>query len=240
MTNETGGHLVPGIRCWCLVVLCGLAFSPQPSAADVTPTGTVDAVDVGPAGGSTPIPPTAGDLTFGAEIEVTLDTGQLLLDLGSVLTAGSIRSVGPGTVTVTGAGSLLDLFADRDRMVIEGPASGFQILNGGVIDATGGTCDPAVCDIYFGQFPGAEATVLVDGAGSQLNTVRSLFVARAVTDFGVVGADSIATIDVSNGGVINSENTLANVPPKGMAMAMTALRSLRPKAARNSTAHNSS
>ena len=82
MTNENGGHLVPGLRFWCLLVLCGLAFGPHPTAANITPTGIVNSV--GPAG-TTPIPPTIGDLVFGPEIEISLDNGQLIVDATSLL-----------------------------------------------------------------------------------------------------------------------------------------------------------
>ena len=79
MTKLTGGYLVPATRLWCLVAVCGLAFSPQPAAADITPTGTVNADDV-VSGGSTPVTASAGDQTFGPEIEILLDNGQLVVD----------------------------------------------------------------------------------------------------------------------------------------------------------------
>ena len=209
MTKKAGGYRVPAIRIWCLVAVCALALGPHPAAADITPTGNVDAVDVVGAT-STPLTASAGDQTFGPEIQITLDVGQLQVDLSTVLTAGTLLEIDAGSVIVTGAGSQISLIADRNRLDIQGTASEIQILNSGVIDATGGTCNLLSCNIYIGNLAGADVTLVVDGAESELNTINNFFVADGNTDFGILGADTVATVDILNGGTITSDSVVVS------------------------------
>ncbi|MEQ8861709.1 MAG: autotransporter domain-containing protein [Pseudomonadales bacterium] len=175
--------------------------------AEVIPTGGVDAVDVA-SGDSSPLEPSSGDLILDPGTAITILNGQLLVNNGSALSVGANQIIDSGLITVTGPQTRIDLTGNFNRLDLQGPASVIQILNGAVIDATGGICDPATCNLFLGNFPGADATVLVDGIGSQLNTINSLVIAGANTDFGQSGADSVAVFDLSNGGIVNAESTV--------------------------------
>ncbi|MFP6815197.1 MAG: hypothetical protein VB949_05960, partial [Pseudomonadales bacterium] len=194
-----------GSRCLLAILVLLLSWAAR---ADITVTGTVTVDDVAAPSG-TPLRSSPAHQTFGPEIQIALDVGRLEVDLGSVLTAGTLVEIDAGTVIVTGAGSQITLIGDLNRLHMQGTGSEIQILSGGRIDATGGACGREFgCNVFLGNSVGTDATVLVDGHGSLLSTIDTLFVADGNTDFGTLGADIIASVDLSSGGTIASERVV--------------------------------
>jgi len=168
----------------------------------------------------TPLTPSASDLTFGPEIELTLVNTVLEVVNGSAMTAGSLLADDAGILDISGPGSQVGLIADRTRMVLHGPYSSLNVVGAGVLNATAG-CASGQCDLVFGNLTGDVVTVNVDGIGSQLSTSNAIvagFGDTDDTDFGIFGADSDVFINVSNGGVINSAEARLGVGLIGSAI----------------------
>ena len=198
--RHRGGHVVPA-----LAVACALAFA-QGAAADVTRSG-----DVTPAFVQGPVV----DLT-GQKVFVGNTIGTLNVTAGGILTAAQIVAgtggLGSGFVNVTGAGSTIRLTggAANNGLDIGSWGSGIlTVANGGLI-----TCASVAACPFNSIANAAGSTGTVNINGGSITGLGQVAVGLAVLQqgFGTAGANTSATMSITNGGLLSSSgvNSVAN------------------------------
>ena len=136
---------------------------------------------------------TVGNGTFGGPGALTISNGGAVNATGSFMEIGD-QATGTSQVTVTGAGSVLNV----TRRMAVGDASGesgsgpgsLTIANGGVVNARGPFLD--IGDAFTGT-----SLVTVTGTGSTLNVTTSLAV-------GTQCGCEVGTLTIADGAVVNS------------------------------------
>lgn len=154
-------------------------------------------------------------------------TGSIEVNGGSSLTAGGLTlgsgGSGAGTVTATGNGSRIDLVQPKGNplQIAHDGQGTLNVLDGAMVDATAGPCPSFGCNVFVGNFAGSTGTINIHGLGSHLKA-RNDFVLGGVGvatqagdgfDFGTPGATTNATVNVSGGGLLQTETgTLGRAP----------------------------
>jgi|GEM_PF-5722922 len=163
--------------------------------------------------------PTPGDVVLTTVDRVGLNfDASLVVDGGSRLFAGALldnlnSSSGPfsTTLTVTGAGSRIELRgpdSPRGGMFTNGV---WSVLDGGVFDAGDPTsCDAALdCGMTIGGTRDATSTLLVSGNGSRFVTIDSLVIGQNAEILFFNGPGNVtATVSAQSGGRIESERVI--------------------------------
>jgi fibronectin-binding autotransporter adhesin len=145
--------------------------------------------DIGDQAGS------SGTLTIdaGGTFDTTIapQTANYYLNIGNKGASGSTPAA-VGTVTVQGAGALLDM-NDNGAIIAENGTGTLNVLDGGVVKlGTSSTASSAIVSLSLGRL--GTGLVDVDGAGSQLDLAGGFYAGR--------GAGGSGTIDVSNDGTL--------------------------------------
>ena len=192
---------IQSVRCARVVLLAVFLLICAPARADIQPTGFIFI-------GDGTLGPEPGDLDLGPLEEVFLsDPSALLINNGSVLSAGSIGTdeLGTGDVVVTGAGSTLNLQFNGDRLNLRG-AGTFEVLDGGLIEAAADATCAGLCNIFIGEFTGANATLNVSGASSTFSASgTNMVIGQAFVSQSPVG-NSTAVVNVTAGGLLDTGN----------------------------------
>ncbi|MBT9493673.1 MAG: PEP-CTERM sorting domain-containing protein [Paucibacter sp.] len=158
-------------------------------------------------------------------------SGQLIVSGGGLLQARVLevgRHVGSvGKVVVTGPASTLELSASNHHRLYIG-AGELTVAAGALLD---GRVDAAACanNVWCGNLIGAHAgssaSFTVTGAGSRASFVGDFQVARAWVasraldgyDEGVAGGAVVATLNVLDGGLLQTERAIIGIGPNSAA-----------------------
>ncbi len=191
----------------------GLAIATGPVAAGTIVTGAVS-----PFLGSG-----SNDVT-GSDVSVAGNPGSLEVNGGSNLTADTLRAADnePDVtfLNFTGAGTTVNLVGDNpgftNRIDIGGRGSATMTISGGaVVDAASAPCTSGNCNIFVGNFTGSTGNLIITGAGSRLDGQDSFVLGQSrVTniategfDAGIPGGTTNGTLNVLDGGVLNTETS---------------------------------
>jgi T5SS/PEP-CTERM-associated repeat protein len=196
-----------------LVAVFAIGLAVTPASAGTITTGTVS-----PALGAG-----SNDVT-GSTVNVTGNPGSLEVNGGSNLTADDLRSAGNAvdvtTLTFTGPGTTVNLvgddpgFTNRIDIGVQGSTS-MTISAGAVVDTATAPCISGGCNIFIGNFTGSTGNLTVTGAGSRLDGQDSFVLGQSqVTniategfDAGLAGGVTNGTLNVLDGGVLNTESS---------------------------------
>lgn len=153
-------------------------------------------------------------------------TGMLNLHGGATLLAGNLNigshyggdstSLGQGSVTVDGAGTVLALSGTLQRLHVGDWGQGSLVVSGGALLDAGGNvagCLSTWCGAIIGHEAGSTAQFTVTGAGSEarfigetmIGATQRFTVAQNGWDGGTPGGITHATVSVLNGGLLNTE-----------------------------------
>jgi outer membrane lipase/esterase len=161
---------------------------------------------------------TTGDTILLATDNVGIfDGGTLVVNNGSRLFAGTVLSApfqGAANLLLTGTGSRIEVRRANDvRGEIFGSGT-WQILDGAVFDAgDAASCTTTLltCGVSIGIARGANPNLLVSGAGSQFISIDVLSIGANNPIGPAQLGDVNATVTVSGGGRIESEDVLVGV-----------------------------
>jgi T5SS/PEP-CTERM-associated repeat protein len=147
---------------------------------------------------------------------------------GALLKADGLNigdnGTGSGSVSVTGAGTRVQLGGAANRLQVGNWGVGsLMVSDGAVIDAAlnTGVCPTGTCNSFIGNGAGSTATLTITGAGSEVSAVRSFVVGQAAVftqaingfDFGTPGGTTNAFVNVLAGGTLRTQRVTVGQGP---------------------------
>lgn len=156
--------------------------------------------------------------------------GSLTVSNGGATASRSLQvglgAQGRGTVSLTGAGSRSELYAVKShRLDIE--SGGVTVAAGALLDGrvNAAACDGLWCGAFVGAYAGADANLIVTGAGSRASFLSDFRVGAAYVTappdtpytLGVAGGTTRASVSVLDGGLLQTQSVAAGIASSGPA-----------------------
>lgn len=204
-----------------------------PAVAGVGTTGSIlvapDGAPIGP--GDTDVGNSGIVVGWEADGSLTVDGGSLL-KAGALINALNAPWV-TGTTLVTGNGSRIELNGDPiannwlNRLEVAGWGRGsLTVADGASLDTTvnpAACAGNAYCSTYVGNFAGADATLRVTGAGSNVSLLRTMYVggvsvfAPPMASFtaGTPGGSTTGRVYVDSGATLRTDRAELGLGPGG-------------------------
>lgn len=152
--------------------------------------------------------------------------GVLLADALSLGNGGT----GSGTVTVSGAGTLIGLGSTAttgfNRLEVGNWGFGsLTVSAGALIDATAACAPGQRCGTFIGNAAGSTGVLNIDGAGSTVSTIGFTSIGQTSVfttavngfDFGTPGGTTNGTVNITNGGLFQTQRASVGSGPSGTA-----------------------
>jgi T5SS/PEP-CTERM-associated repeat protein len=175
-----------------------------------------------------------GDLGDNTALYIgNLGTGTFLADGGSLLNLGRLTFAtglsSTGTGTISGAGTLVTLRADFNRLEVGNWGTGsLTVTDGALLNARdnlqGSTlvCQTTFCSSFIGNGAGSTGTLTVSNGG-RVQALQQVFVGHGAVftqagsgfDFGTPGGTTRGTVNLLSGGVIVSDQVVLGSGPTG-------------------------
>jgi T5SS/PEP-CTERM-associated repeat protein len=201
--GSSGVHQGRSAVAFAVALALGIACADR-AAADVTSSG-----DVSPAFAPGPVVDLTGQtLAIGNTPGGVGTIGTVNVTAGGSLTAGQVQTgtggVGTGFLNITGAGSVLHLAGPSSPNVgfIVGQwGTGIvTVANGGLIDCASGLA----CFGLIGNAAGSTGTLAINGGSATGLGPITVGLGQTGPGFGTPGANTTATLSISNGGTLSS------------------------------------